>query len=251
MELLSAAEAAGKLGVSVRQVRRLAAAGELSGRRVGDRWLIDAEAVRARGRGLHQAGRPLSARMAWAVLAGAGAGLDGAQPVALDSSALLALLHDRQSRHRFRMLLGKPPGAECWDQWLRNRARRRRVWVHPGVLERLAEDPRLHPVDRSAVAQLGVGVASGGSRRFYVKEEDVASVLKAYRARDDDDGQVDLMVVPFDVPDAALGPPGAPVSPAVALVDLLSSADARERRGAVSVLGATSRRLTAEVSGAG
>lgn len=240
MELISASDAASRLGVSDRQVRRLVASGELAARRIGDRWIIDAGAVRDRARAKRQGGRPLSARMAWAVLVAAGAALDDGR-----CGDPAALFEDRRARHRLRAILANPPAPECWDQWLRRRAEPRRVWVHPGVVERLARDPRLHPVDEATVAVSGVGVGDGGRYRFYVDEDAVGPVLREYRARAVDDGQIMLMVVPSAVPDDVLGRPGDPVGVAVTLVDLLGSADARERHGAVSALRAASDRLTA------
>jgi hypothetical protein len=52
-------------------------------------------------------------------------------------------------------------------------------------------------------------------------------VLADYRARDDADGPVELMVVPDEVPGELREQ--RPVPLAVALADLLDSADARER----------------------
>lgn len=238
MELLSAAEAADRLGVSDRQIRRLAAIGDLPARRVGDRWLISADAVRSRSRSAPRAGRPLSARMAWAVLAAVDAAVG-------DGSAgdPLVSIENRQVRHRVRALLADAPPPERWDQWLRHRARSQRVWVHPGIIDRLAEDDRVHPAGASAIAAAGVGLAGGDRDSFYVHEALLEPVLSDYKARPADEGQIVLNVVSREVPDAVLGEPGEPVRRAAALVDLISSADARERHVATSTLAAASSKL--------
>lgn len=238
MELMTTAEAADKLGVSERQVRRLAAAGDLRARRVGDRWLVDADAVRNRSRSERQMGRPLSAHMAWAVLAAAGSALE-AEP----QGDPVASIEDRRVRHRLRAILADAPPRQRWHQWLRHRADARRVWVHPGVVARLAEDDRLHPGGAPAVPASDVGIAGGDRCSFYLDESVLESVLADYRALPADEGQVILMVVPPEVSDTVLGRPGEPVPPAAAVVDLLGSPDARERQVAASALEAAYRRL--------
>lgn len=243
MDLVSVAEAAEKLGVSERHVRRLTAAGELHGRRIGDRWLIDADAVRHRSRSEPQPGRPLSTRMAWAVLAAADSALEA------ESSRRPAPIEDRRIRHRLRKLLAEAPPPERWDQWLRHRADPQRVWVHPGVVDRLAEDDRLHPGGARAVAASGVGIAGGSGHSFYIDENVVGSVLADYRAHPAADGQVVLMVVPADVPEMVIGRPGEPVIPAAALVDLLGSSDARERYVAAAALEAARHKLVSAPMG--
>lgn len=231
MAWLSVAEAAEKLDVSDRQVRRLASDGELDARLVGSRWLIGADAVRDRARAEPVAGRPLSSEMAWIVLGAAAASAVDA----LDGDPLGGI-DDRRIRHRVRKLLADAPPPERWGRWLRKRARPQRVWIHPGVVDRLSSDPRVHQGGGFAVASSGVGLASGDRSRLYVRADEVASVLADYRARPDEDGQIVLMVVPADVADAALGDRGAPVPSAVALLDLLDSSDARERFGAAQAL---------------
>lgn len=64
MSPLSVREAARRLGVSERRVRAMARAGRLPARKVGSSWILDEDLGRRSG-----AGRPLSARNAWALLA--------------------------------------------------------------------------------------------------------------------------------------------------------------------------------------
>lgn len=243
MDWISVADAAEKLDVSERQVRRLAADGELGARLVSDRWLVNAAAVRARAQAEPRAGRPLSSEMAWAVLAAAAAGF--ADDVDGDP---LEVVRDRRVRHRLRGLLSDAPPPARWGQWLRRRAQAQRIWVHPGVLERFSSDPRIHQGGGPAAVESGAGLSGGDRNVFYVAAADADAVLSAYRARPDDEGQVVLMVVPADVPEAALGDDGLAVSPAVALVDLLGSPDARERHGASHALADAWLRVASAVS---
>lgn len=255
MEWLSTTEAAERLNVSERHVRRLAVDGRLVGRRVGSHWLISADSVRTRSRSEPVPGRPLSPPMAWAVLRAADAVLDGftdeggpSEAASLD--AVFEGVPDRRDRHRLRSLLAEPPPVEQWDQWLSRRADEQRVWVHPGVLEHLRADPRLRVGGARAAVAAGLEGPAGDLDRFYVDADDYEGVVADHRAHPADDGQVVLMVVSPAVPEAALGPLGEPVAAAVGLVDCLVSSDARERHLAREYLERAARRLT-QAMGAG
>jgi excisionase family DNA binding protein len=240
MDLISVADAAERLNVSERQVRRLAEAGELSARRVGGRWLIDAEAVRDRSRSEPRSGRPLSLSTACAVLAATNSVLETDE----DSAGPFgARIEDRRLRYRLRSLLAEAPPSRQWNHWLRHRASAQRVWVHPGVFDRFADDNRLHAADESVFASAGLGIASGDRRSFYVDENVVEEVLADYRARHSDEGQVVMMVVPNEISAMVLGGPGEPVMSAIVLVDLLASTDARERYVAAEVLDAVRQKI--------
>ena len=229
MEWLSVSEAAGKLGVSERQVRRLAGK-DLPARQVGGRWLISAEAVRRRSRAERLSGRPLSSHMAWLVLRALDCVLED------DQSAEFGDELDRRVRHHLRALLADAPPSEHWNQWLRHRAEETRVWVHPGVLQQLATDPRVRPTRAPVPTAAGAELTGDRHRRFYVDVSEFISLLKDYRATPDENGNVLLMVVPSHASDEALGQPGQPASSAATLVDLLSSPDAREHHHAATVL---------------
>ena len=232
MDLLSIDEAAARMGLHPAHVRRLVRVGELPGLKIGGRWLVTDDALRSRHRLKAQPGRPLSPAMAWAVLAAVEAGQRDKLGSAAGRSAggrgepAGADAPDRRRRYRIRQLLSDAPSAERWAAWLRRRALPRRVWVHQGVLDRLGQDLRVHAGGPVAAAVAADGV--GGPLLFYVAETDADHVVRDYRAVDEPDGQVLMMVVPKAVADA-FGPPGEPVGAVVGLVDMLSSADARER----------------------
>jgi hypothetical protein len=76
-----------------------------------------------------------------------------------------------------------------------------------------------------------------------VDAEDADAVVAKYRGRDDPDGPLTLMVIPPEVPSELRPEPGAPTPPAVALVDLLSSSDARQHHLATKLLATAAARL--------
>ena len=235
MDQMSVEEAAKRMGLHPAHVRRLVREGEIPAQKVGSRWLVSESALRERDRLHPSAGRPLSPNMAWALLELAGAGLraDGDDQVAQLAHELL----DRRARHRLRRMLADAPPPDRWAAWLRRRAKPERVWVHPGVIDRLSSDSRLHPgaAAAAAAAEVGVGAGVGAEQVFYLNESDLGAVLRDYRGRPDPDGQLLFMVIPDQVADD-LRPHLGEVSPAVALVDLLSSADTRQRHLAADLL---------------
>lgn len=228
---LSVEGSAARLGRSAPQVRRLARGGVLAGRRVAGVWLLDEAAVAARAGQVHSPGRPLSATTAWLLVGILAHELDPDQPV--------PVVDDRRKRYQLRKLIEHPPPIEKWHQWFRNRAKPRRIWVHDGVLDALADDSRLRPSGAYAAQQAGTDLSGGLARDFYVDEVDLSSVLADYRARNDPNGQVLLRVLARDV-DAELAAvvlaDGEPVPLAVVAVDLLESRVARERHLAIAEL---------------
>lgn len=242
---MSVAEAASKLDVSERQVRRLAAEGELASHLIGRHRLIDADAVRERARSTPHSGRPLSPAMAWAVLAIAAAGI-----VDEEDEDPFRLAEERRARHRLRNLLAHAPPVSRWAHWLRRRAQPHRVWVHPGVLERFAADPRVRRGGGAAAAAAGIDVAVADRPILYVGADRFSALLAAYRAHEDPNGQVVVMVVPAEADDVAKGGERDATYLAAGLVDLLGSPDARERHGAeVALSTALARVLTTDRSG--
>jgi len=228
------------MGLHPVHVRRLVREGEIPAHKVGGRWLVTESAVRQRDRLAPSPGRPVSSNMAWAILKLVDPGLRASGDVG--GAAAIEGLGDRRSRHRLRQLIWEAPPSDRWAAWLRRRARPQRVWAHPGALERIALDPRLHLGGEAAAAaaEVGVGAGVGTELVLYLDRGALDGVLGDYRGRPDPEGQLLLMVIPDDVADELRPGPG-PVAPAVALVDLLSSSDARQRHLAAELLGAAAR----------
>ena len=242
MDQVGVDEAARRMGLHPAHVRRLLRQGEIPAQKVGARWLVSESALRQRDRLQPSSGRPLSPTTAWALLDLAGAALRAGEDV--HAMTAVRQLPDRRARHRLRRLLADAPPTDRWAAWLRRRARPKRVWVHQGVEERLASDSRLHPGAEvaAAAAEVGVGAGIGAERVFYLNESDLDAVVRDYRARPDPEGQMLFMVIPDQVAEDLRPRPGE-VPLAVALVDLLSSADARQRHLAAELLASAVRRI--------
>ena len=236
MALYSIEEAAGLVKLHPAHLRRLAREGKIPAQKVGALWILDESDVRQHDVAKRSAGRAISSGMSWAILELASHGLDsgGGDP----SPNLAARLGDRRGRYRLRRHLAEAPAIQQWAFWLRRRAAPWRVWVHPGVLERLAADSRLHAGGGPATVLVGMGsgVGSPAEQFFYVTEADAAGVLNDYRGVQDFRGNLQLMVVPSDIAGRINLGPGAPVPGAVALVDLLESLDMRLRYLATEML---------------
>jgi len=248
VELLSIDEAALRMGRHPASVRRLVRRGEMAGQKVGGRWLVREEAIRERGRLDPPLGRPVSAKMAWAVLelANANLQLDSARPISQYQLAdsIIDSFVDRRVRFHLRELFADAPPPAQWGSWLRRRAFPRRIWVHPGVVERLSSDPRVRPGAEAAAAVYGIGNGAGigGSMVFYVNQSDADAVVEEYRGRNEEDGHILLMIVPDEVAANELLPQGKPVAAVVSLVDMLTSSDSRQRYSAAQLLEGAARR---------
>jgi excisionase family DNA binding protein len=222
---MSVAEAADALGVHERQVRNLIADSQLEAQRLGRAWLVSPASVGARRRQPTVGGRPLSAPLAWYVLAHLDAAVGDALAAAREPA-------DRRVRHRVRQLLKAPPAPEVWGSWLRRRAEPHAVWFHPGSEARLTVDGRIARADLSS--ELGVPVAD--LCRRYVAARDFSAVVADHHGRlaegESVPGASVMMVVP-GLPDDIDWTGHLDAS---SLVDLAGDADARVRHGALRVL---------------
>ena len=251
-QVLSVHEAADVLGVSMQRVRQLIGAGQIAAHRSSAGWLIPSDAVADRPKSLHQ-GRPPAPQTAWCVIALLDAASDLVSRQQGDHSAsIIRLVPDRRVRHRvLRLLAGMPDPAvddKAWRRLLSSRGHARRLWAHPGVLDRLAADPEVSVGGGIAELTEHDGLtARGGQLELYVSEADADEVVRRYRMRDDRTGQVRLMVVPLSVP-AALAPAGGrPVPALAAAADLLEEEDPRARHAGVLQIQASLRALQALV----
>jgi len=214
-----AREAARQLRVNESRVRQLAAAGELPGRKVANRWLFDADAVERRGAQPPASGRPYGPRTAWGVLF-----------LASDEPASW-LRPDVRSRLRRRIregLLSRDRGR------LAKRALARYFAAGARARAALARDPRFVRSGISAAADHGASLRSPSVLEGYLPESDVEPFVyrSALRAVDERDADLILRGVsgfwPFS---------GHRVAPkAVVAVDLLESLDQRTRRAGEELL---------------
>ncbi|HEX3852619.1 MAG TPA: helix-turn-helix domain-containing protein, partial [Polyangiaceae bacterium] len=194
MAMVSVAEAAGRLGVSVPRIHQRIADGSLHAQRIGFQWAIDERSLfDAAERRLP--GRPLSPRSAWAVIA-LSAG---------DGEAARALARNERVRANARLgrllALGvKASGAEddvrrvaaALRSQFRNRADRALFKAADADLEALRSDPRW----RSLISSKASGIASRDVEG-YVAREDLEPLAKDYLLMpSDDDANVIIHVLP-------------------------------------------------------
>lgn len=214
MTTVASAEA---LGVSARQIARLAQAGELTvTRTVGGALLLDGASVhRLAKQGRHN-GRPWAAATAWAALAL----LSGERVDWLDASAMSRL------RHRLR---ASSASELCWMTRRRATVHRMRGWgkdtglLHTGVSA--LRDPVV-----SEQFDLTAAVNSGFDG--YVRARDFAAVTTTLGLVGDLDGDMTVRVVPDEAGYAV-----DRVLTAAVAVDLAESLDTRESAAGMRVLG--------------
>ena len=219
---LPVSAAAAQLDASARRVRALLHSRELHGRQIGGRWFVDPADVAGRVNAPRPAGRPLSPRNAWSLARAL------SEP---DQAAVHLASSDPVDRSRLRRQLADLPGPERLARLVSARAKVSRVRVHPGALNRLLADADVSVGGALAVAAHGVGLSESGRPRIYIAPSTEADVRSRYRLVDDDDGNLDLAVVPVGID--GVGPqPGQPVPIAVGMADLLDSADSRARHAA-------------------
>lgn len=204
------------LGVSARQIARLARLGELTvTRTVGGALLLDGASVhRLAKQGRHN-GRPWAAATAWAALAL----LSGERVDWLDASAMSRL------RHRLR---ASSASELCWMTRRRATAHRMRGWgkdtglLHSGVSA--LRDPVVS-------AQFNLTAVNNGSDG-YVRACNFTAATTALGLVDDVDGDMTVRVVPDDAGYAV-----DRVLTAAVAVDLAGSLDTRESVAGMRVLG--------------
>jgi excisionase family DNA binding protein len=210
--LVSAAEAAGRLGVTPRRVYALIRDGQLPAERIGGRLLIDRKDVDARLAGEPAVGRPFSARRAWVLLLLAA----GEDPVGIDASTiskLRRLLRDR----------------DLWSMRakLGDRAERHSLRAHSSDIARLEAEPGVVRTGARVAAEAGLGLlAPDASLELYLDRATADRLTAKYRLAPSPRPNVVLRVVPDDVRGWLRGPL-AP-RPAIAL-DLAEDRDARAR----------------------
>lgn len=237
-QVLSVHEAADSLGVSMERVRQMIHAGQLAARRSSAGWLIPADAVAERSRNVHM-GRPPEPQTAWSAIAllAAAAMAHASKPSPDRAIPVAEVVPDRKLRHRVLRLLASLPDpvidAGPWRRLLSARGQERRLWVHPGVFDRLAKDSKVSRGGAEAVPSGQDGLTMHPGRlELYVSEADAEDLIHQYRMREDRDGQVRLVIVPSSIPPGLAPGGGGPVAAPAAVSDLLEEDDPRARYAA-------------------
>lgn len=209
---LAVNEAAEVLGVSPRRVRALAASGDLPARRVGNAWLVRID-DRAPAR---PPGRRFSPRSAWAVL---------------------GLGEHRLSRSERRRALDRRARIlELSRSALANRAALHRLYAHPGVVSRVAADPRFLPSGVSASERYGADVLAADQLEGYVREESFGALRREYGLIDPPDGVAANLILRVPRPDWPFEDDKHAAPLLVVVADLLDAGDDRSVRAARALL---------------
>lgn len=209
MSEMSVSAAAQHLGVTPRQVARLAHAGELTvTRRIGGALLLDGASVHRRVQARPARGRPATPSGAWAALAV----LSGQAADWLEPSAM--------SRLRTRLRRSTADDVA----WM---VRRRCLRVER--MQGWGDATGLVPTGASVLADpywsdyFGLSPVDRGIRDGYVSEGDHAALVRDLGLVPDPEGDVTVRVVPADA-----GWSVDRVLPAAVAVDLMESLDTRE-----------------------
>jgi len=204
--------AAGRLGRSPHELRRLLRAGQVCAHRRAGRWLVPVSEVRRLQRLPQPVGRPFSPGTAWALLA------------MLSGEELVGLSAPRRSQLRRHLREGE---ADDLAARLGRRAIRRLMYAHPSMLGALAADPRVVLTGLAAAEPSGARLVAtrDDEAEGYVAESDIAGLCSAFGLVDAEVvANVMLLVVddPAQVPHRS----GIAAAPVVGL-DLWESGDAR------------------------
>lgn len=216
MDEMTAATAAERLGVSQRQVARLASQEVLTvTRRVGRTLLLDAASVHRLAVRVRHNGRPWTAAAAWAALAL----LSGERVDWLDASGLSRLRHRLRAAHATEVA------------WLA----RQRATVHH--MRGWGKGNGLLPTGVSALrdpavsALFDLAAVDRGSDDGYVRASEFGVLVTNFGLLDDIEGDVVVRVVPDDAGYTLHRPLIATIA-----VDLSESLDTREAAAGLRVL---------------
>lgn len=214
LDLVSPADAAAELGVSVRRVYHLIASGRLPAERIGHRLLVERSAIDAWDKVRSPGGRPFSPRRAWGLLFLA----DGEAAPWLDPvsrSKLRAILRGRSLRQL------RPR--------LERRAERHALRAHPSDLSWLASEPGVMRSGSSAAREVGVGLVASEFLDAYVPASRFDRLIRRYRLRPTREPNAILR----RLPDLAIGWESRAVAPAAAVaIDLAEEPDPRSQEAA-------------------
>src|SRR5450631_3350808 len=165
-DLVSVSDAAEALRLNRSRVRALAAAGELSARKIAGVWLLDRASVEQRREHPAPAGRPLRAPNAWRVLL-----LASGEEIDEDADPVV--------RWRVRDALDRR-GLDGLRRLLRRHAEVDYFWGLPGELRRLRERDDVVLAGTSAAAGYHLDLLSGDRVDVYVSASEAPGLERAH-----------------------------------------------------------------------
>jgi hypothetical protein len=179
---VSLSQAAKDLGLSPARVRAMAAHGQLSAAKLGDRWFVERAAIEQRRRNGAQGGRRFSPRNAWALLLlASGEDVEGIDP---------------SVRSRLKRALGQD-GLQKLVPRLAHRAEALSFRAHPGEIAHLLRDPGFVRSGISAAGEEGFGLVSGSEADGYLRAAELSKFVARHALEPAGiEGNVRLRLVP-------------------------------------------------------
>jgi excisionase family DNA binding protein len=207
-------EAARRLGVATSRVRALIASGGLRADKLGGRWLVEWDSVLARERAQAAAGRPLTARNAWALLSMA----SGELPPGLDVHARWRI-GQSLDRHRLADL----------ESRLERRARVHYLWALPGELRPLRAGQDVVLSGSSAAGELNLELLAPDTVDAYVPARSLEGLTGEHGLEPVAASEANVIL--RSVPDDAWVLDGRRIAPRAAVgLDLAAYPDSRSAR---------------------
>lgn len=205
MGAISVAQAAEKLGVSVPRIHQRIADGSLLAERIGSQWVVDERSL-LRVQERSKAGRPLSERSAWAVIAAAENDHERLRPSGLAVSSRVQMQLRRLLEPAAEPLASEEAVGDLavsLRAMFRNRAQRRLLRAAPADLVDLRADDRW-----AMLVDLGASGIASPDVEGYLGESDVDGVVRDHLLVEADrDANVVLHVLPdaqYPYPDSRL-----------------------------------------------
>lgn len=175
---LSVPEAARRLGISEARVRQRIKDGSIAAERIGGRWVVEGSSLPRVEKHVHS--RPLSPKMAWAVLDV----LAGKRPDVRPEQAVRVRRYAHKIRH------AEDP-APLMRAWFKRRADRRHFRVASADIADLSADSR---VRLAGLSGPGSGIVAQGLVEFYVDSDHLNDLIDDYFLVSAKQGQANVIV---------------------------------------------------------
>jgi hypothetical protein len=220
---ITSRQAAEQLGITQQRIQTLFATGDLRGRMVAGRLVVDSGDIQARLLRRPGRGRPLAARVAWGML----------WDLSGERANWLAASERSRLRTNIRNL-----NAEDVVLRVRRRATLHRCRILPTYVEGLAADPACVAGGVSAASAVGADIVAIGFAEVYTARPTHDRLLTKYamiQAATDADINVNMRVLDDDLTFLLSGRTHMPG--AVVACDLMESPEPRTRRAGTLLLG--------------
>jgi excisionase family DNA binding protein len=216
--LFSVAEAAARLGVSPSRVRQRIEDGSLAAERIGNQWGIHPQALKD---GAPKLSRPMSQRMAWALIEL----LAGADPVVSPAERV-------RLRKRVAQLRDADDPVALLRSWAGSRAERRKFSIAPPDTVGLSADDR---ICLSGLSAPGSGVIARNVVEGYVFARSLNGLADDYFLVQPEDhrGNVILHIVPDNSPGI---PAAIEINWPLIAIDLAEHSGSREQERAAELV---------------